>query len=50
MQPYPGLLSATSTLSGTISGILFYDAFSNVGYQFLSPLKNADAPITNLSM
>ena len=48
-MPYPGLLSATSTLSGTVSGILFYDAFSATGYQYLSPLLNADAPITNLS-
>ncbi len=48
-KPYPGLLAANSTLSGTVAGILFYDAFSAAGYQYLSPLTNADAPITNLS-
>jgi hypothetical protein len=48
-MPYPGLLSTTSTLSGTVSGILFYDAYSAAGYQYLSPLLDADAPITNLS-
>jgi hypothetical protein len=49
MAPYPGLLSAASTLTGTISGVLFYDASANVGYQFLAPLKDADAPISGLS-
>jgi hypothetical protein len=47
--PYPGLISASSTLSGSVSGILFYDANNGVGYQLLAPLKDADAPITNLS-
>jgi hypothetical protein len=50
MKPYPGLLSATSTLQGTVSGILFYDTAAGAGYQYLSPMLNADAPITNLSM
>ena len=50
MKPYPGLLSAGSTLSGKVSAILFYDQFSGPGYQYLSPLTNADAPITGLSM
>ncbi len=50
MKPFPGLLSAASTLSGTVSGILFYDASAATGYQYLSPLTTADAPITNTSM
>ena len=50
MMPYPGLLQSTSTLSGAVKGILFYDAYSSAGYQYLSPVADADAPITNLSM
>jgi hypothetical protein len=50
-KPYPGLLSSSSTLSGTVSGILYFDTVTGgAAYQFLSPLTNADAPITNLSM
>jgi hypothetical protein len=33
-----------------VKGILFYDAYSATGYQYLSPVADADAPISNLSM
>jgi hypothetical protein len=48
MMPYPGLLTSMSTLSGAVSGILFYDAYSSAGYQYLAPLRDSDAPITHL--
>ncbi len=48
-KPYPGLVSSTTTLSGVVSGILFYDTSGSVGYQFLSPILATDAPLTNLS-
>ncbi len=38
-----------STLSGAVSGLLLFDVpfMGTTGYQFLSPLADADAPITN---
>jgi hypothetical protein len=38
------LLMPTSTLSGTLSGILIFDP---TGYQYVAPQYAADAPITN---
>ncbi len=48
-KPYPGLLASNSTLMGPVTAILFFDTTSaGVAYQYISPLTNADAPITNL--
>ena len=42
--------AATSTLSGTVSGLLVFDVpfGGSVGYYYLDPQSAADAPITNL--
>jgi len=42
--------SATSTLSGTVSGLLVFDVpfGATAGYYYLDPKNTTDAPITNL--
>jgi len=42
--------TATSTLSGTVSGLLVFDVpfGGTAGYYYLNPQTTADAPITNL--
>lgn len=42
--------SATSTLSGTVSGLLVFDVpfGATVGYYYLAPKSMTDAPMTNL--
>lgn len=44
------LVTATTSISGTLSGILVYDVpfMMTTGYQYIAPVSAADAPLTGL--
>jgi len=42
------LVTATSTVTGTLNGVLLYDTSGSMGYQYISPQLMTDAAFTNL--